>query len=305
VDGFLKTMDSFSLFATIATAIVLEAMPFLAVGALLSAIIEVFVSTDRLARISPRSTAGGVALGIAAGVVLPTCECGVVPVAVRLMKKGVPPYVAISYMLAAPIVNPIVLASTFVAFRYSFALVVGRAAVAVVVATVVATVARRLPEVLATRGNRGPAEAGEHSHDHSPSHSGRLRSVMVHAGRDFIDMGKFLILGSVAAALFKTLIPFDEMRAFADNEALSIIGMMILAVLLSVCSEADAFVAASFVMLPGASHLAFIGIGPMVDLKLIGMYGVTFSRRMLVALMAIPTLLVFLLSWMAGLWNLV
>jgi len=298
-------MDSFALFSTIATAIVLEALPFLAIGALLSAIIEVFVSTDRLARISPRSTGGGVALGVAAGLVLPTCECGVVPVAVRLMKKGVPPYVAISYMLAAPIVNPIVLVSTFVAFRNSFALVAGRVVIAVVVASVVGVCARRLPEVLADRHGLGTATGHEHSHHQPRSWSGRLRSVMVHAGRDFIDMGKFLILGSVAAAVFKTAIPFDVMRNLADNEVLSIIGMMVLAVLLSVCSEADSFVAASFVMFPGASHLAFIGIGPMVDLKLIGMWGVTFSRRMFVALLALPTLLVFMLSWLAGLTGLV
>lgn len=291
-------MDSFTLFATIAAAIFLEAMPFLAIGALLSAVIEVYVSADRLARISPSSAGGGIALGVAAGLVLPTCECGVVPVAVRLMKKGVPPYVAIAYMLAAPIVNPIVLVSTFVAFRSSLSMVAARVVVAVVVASVAGLVARRLPDVLAGRAVDAPAS--EHGHEHPPSGFGRLHSVLVHAGRDFIDMGKFLILGAVAAAFFKTRIPFDVMRAFADNPALSIAGMMVLAVLLSVCSEADAFVAASFVMFPAASQLAFIGIGPMVDLKLIGMYGVTFSRRMFLALLLLPTVLVFVLSWLAG-----
>jgi uncharacterized membrane protein YraQ (UPF0718 family) len=299
-------MDTFTIFSTIAAAIFLEAMPFLVIGALLSAIIEVYVSTDRLARIIPKSTVGGISLGVAAGLVLPTCECGVVPVAVRLMKKGVPPYVAISYMLAAPIVNPIVLVSTFVAFRNSFSMVAGRIAVAVVVAAVVGAYARRLPAVLSDRDGGEASEDHAHVHDHSStSHLGKLRSVLIHAGRDFIDMGKFLILGAIAAALFKTLIPFDAIRVFSDNLVLSIVGMMILAVLLSVCSEADSFVAASFVMFPAASHLAFIGIGPMVDLKLIGMYGVTFSRKMFMALLVLPTILVFVLSWLAGIAHLV
>jgi len=299
-------METFSIFSTIAAAIFLEAMPFLVIGAMLSAIIEVYVSTDRLARISPKSTGGGIALGVAAGLVLPTCECGVVPVAVRLMKKGVPPYVAISYMLAAPIVNPIVLVSTFVAFRNSFSMVAGRIAIAVVVATVVGIYARRLPAVLSDRNGAADSHDHTHAHDHtSSSQLGKLRSVLIHAGRDFIDMGKFLILGSIAAALFKTLIPYDAIRVFSGNLVLSIMGMMILAVLLSVCSEADSFVAASFVMFPAASHLAFIGIGPMVDLKLIGMYGVTFSRKMFLALLVLPTILVFVLSWLAGIANLV
>ena len=298
-------MDNLAIFSTIATAIFIEAMPFLAIGALLSAIIEVFVSADRLSRISPKSTAGGVALGIGAGLVLPTCECGVVPVAVRLMKKGVPPYVAISYMLAAPIVNPIVLASTFVAFRNSYTMVAGRVVIAVVVAAVLGVYARRIPAVLAGDGAGGTVVDHDHGHHHDSSLLRKLRSVLIHAGRDFIDMGKFLVLGAIAAALFKTLIPFDVMRMFADNLVLAVLGMMVLAVLLSVCSEADSFVAASFVMFPGASQLAFIGFGPMVDLKLIGMYGVTFSRKMFLALLALPTILVFVLSWLAGLVKLV
>jgi len=298
-------VDNFAIFSTIATALFIEAMPFLAIGALLSAIIEVFVSADRLSRISPKSTAGGIALGIGAGLVLPTCECGVVPVAVRLMKKGVPPYVAISYMLAAPIVNPIVLASTFVAFRNSYTMVAGRVVIAVVVAAVLGVYARRIPAVLAGDGAGGTVVDHDHGHHHDSSLLRKLGSVLIHAGRDFIDMGKFLVLGAIAAALFKTLIPFDVMRMFADNLVLAVLGMMVLAVLLSVCSEADSFVAASFVMFPGASQLAFIGIGPMVDLKLIGMYGVTFSRKMFLALLALPTILVFVLSWLAGLVNLV
>jgi uncharacterized membrane protein YraQ (UPF0718 family) len=299
-------MIDFKVFSTIAAAIFLEAMPFLTIGAMLSAMIEVYVSSDRLVRISPKTRAGGIAAGVAAGLVLPTCECGVVPVAVRLIRKGVPPYVAVSYMLAAPIVNPIVLVSTFVAFRSSFPMVAGRIAIAVVVATVVGLYASRLPNVMRNQNTTAMPDDHAHSHDHSSSSNlGKINSVLIHAGRDFIDMGKFLILGAIVAALFKTTIPFEVMKFFSGNLVLSIVGMMVLAVLLSVCSEADSFVAASFLIFPAASHLAFIGIGPMVDLKLIGMYGVTFSRRMFLALLVLPSILVFILTWFAGVMNLI
>jgi uncharacterized membrane protein YraQ (UPF0718 family) len=288
--------ETFNIFSAIAAAIFLEAMPFLAVGALFSATIEVFVSTERLLRSMPKSLVGGLALGIGAGFVLPTCECGVVPIVRRLMRKGVPPFIAIAYMLAAPIVNPVVLASTYLAFRGSWTMVLARIAVAAIVATVLGLYARSLPNVLLE--GKG---SGHDSHDHD--HSGqsvllKIRSVMIHTAQEFMDMGKFLIFGALAAAAFKTLLPENIMSLFTGNLVLSIVGMMILAILLSICSEADAFVAASFQTFPAGAQLAFVAIGPMVDLKLIGMYAVTFHRKMVLALVFGPSVLIFVLSWL-------
>ena len=291
-------LETFNTFSAIAAAIFIEAMPFLVIGALFSAVIEVFVPNERLLRCVPRNVAGGLALGIGAGFMLPTCECGVVPIVRRLMHKGVPPFIAIAYMLAAPIVNPVVLASTYLAFRGSLAMVLARVALAALVATVLGLYARRLPNVVLnenSNGNNGNA----HNHEHSgQSFSLKIRSVMEHGAQDFMDMGKFLIIGAMAAAAFKTLLPVDLISFFVENLVLSIMGMMILAMLLSICSEADAFVAASFQGFPAGAQLAFIGIGPMVDLKLIGMYAVTFHRRMVLALVIGPSLLIFVLSWL-------
>jgi uncharacterized membrane protein YraQ (UPF0718 family) len=272
-------------------------MPFLVIGALFAATIEVFVSTERLLRYIPRSLAGGLALGISAGFVLPTCECGVVPIVRRLMLKGVPPFIAVAYMLAAPIVNPVVLASTYLAFQGSLTMVLARIAMAVIVATALGLYARRLPQVFLHPN----AERNDHApgHDHArQSFIRKIGSVMIHAAREFMDMGKFLIIGALAAAAFKTLLPEDIISFFSGYLFLSIAGMMILAILLSICSEADAFVAASFQAFPAGAHLAFVSIGPMVDLKLIGMFAVTFHRRMVLALILGPSLLIFLLSWL-------
>lgn len=273
-------------------------MPFLAIGALLSAVIEVFVSSDRMLRWITKSVFGGVAMGVGAGFVLPTCECGVVPVARRLMHKGVPPFIAISYMLAAPIVNPVVLASTYFAFRGNVSMVLGRIAIAALVASALGLYTRRFTDVLANSNKAHLDKENEHVHDYRDlSVLRNLRAVLTHAAQEFMDMGKFLILGALAAASFKTLLPQDIMSMFSANLLLSIGGMMLLAILLSVCSEADAFVAASFLKFPAGAQLAFVGIGPMVDLKLIGMYAATFRRRIVLALIFGPAVLIFILSW--------
>jgi uncharacterized membrane protein YraQ (UPF0718 family) len=281
--------ESLSVFSAIVAAIFLEAMPFLAFGALLSAAIEVFIAPDRIVRYVPKGRSAGIALGIVAGMVLPTCECGVVPVVRRLMRKGVPAHVAVAYMLAAPIVNPVVLASTWVAFRGSAALVGGRVLVAAAVAAVVGRIAGRMGGVLATR----PEGEGEGHHSEHAAHGNRLIRVFGHAAREFLEMGRFLILGAVAAGLFKTFLPQEVLLFFVENLVLQILGMMLLAFLLSVCSEADAFVAASFQVFAPASQLAFVTLGPMLDLKLIGMYMVTFRQAFFWVLVLVPIVLVF------------
>jgi uncharacterized membrane protein YraQ (UPF0718 family) len=294
--------DTFITFSAIAAAIFIEAMPFLVIGALFSATIEVFVSTERLQRCIPKSLAGGLALGVGAGFILPTCECGVVPIVRRLMHKGVPPYVAIAYMLAAPIVNPVVLASTYFAFRGSMTMVLARVVLAVVTAAAVGLYARRLPNVLLNAKNSdNSGHVHNHDHDHSGQSFGRkIRSVMIHAATEFMEMGKFLIIGAIAAACFKTFMPDNIITYFSGSLMLSVVGMMILAILLSICSEADAFVAASFQTFPSAAQLAFVGIGPMVDLKLIGMFAVTFHRKMVLAMVVGPSLMIFILSMLFG-----
>jgi len=289
-------METFRVFSAIATAIFIEAMPFLAIGALFSSAIEVFVTRERILRLIPRNVAGGLALGVGAGFLLPTCECGVVLIVRRLIHKGVPPYIAIAYMLAAPIVNPVVLASTWLAFRGSLSMLASRVVLAAVVAVIIGLYSRRIPDVLldANHGNRG-------GHEHAgQSFFEKIRAVLTHAAWEFMDMGKYLIFGALAAAIFKTLLPGEVIALIGGNLLLSVVGMMVLAVLLSICSEADAFVAASFQTIPAAAQLAFVAIGPMVDLKLIGMYSVTFKRRMVLALVLGPAVLIFLLSWLAG-----
>ena len=288
--------ESFSVFSAIVTAIFLEAMPFLAIGALLSGAIEVLVSTEFLTKRIPKSTPGSIALGIAAGCVLPTCECGVVPVVRRLIKKGVPAPMAIAYMLSAPILNPVVLVSTFVAFRGSVIMLTGRVGIAIVVAAVMGFAAKSCGTVLRNGNGNNRSNTNDHNACCSHGQKHRISQILLHAGNDFASMVPFLILGAVASGLFKAFTPQTVFTAFTSSQTLQVSGMMILAVLLSVCSEADAFVAASFQPFSAASQLAFVTLGPMVDLKLIGMYAALFTRRFFWMLMMVPAAIIFLIS---------
>lgn len=305
-------------FSAIAAAVFLEAMPFLAFGALIGAIIEVCFSPERLTRYIPKNIIAGTAVGILAGFFIPTCECGVVPIVRRMMGKGVAPHVVIPYMLAAPIINPIVLASTYIAFRGNLYMVVGRAAIAVIIAALFGLMLKdKDSSLVLLNSNAGSCtdehecHCGGHLHSHADNsccgsdHSGngsnhKVIEVLRHAGLDFLDMGKYLVLGAIAAAFFKAFLPQETWEYFNSNIILSVSGMMILAVLLSICSEADAFVAASFIGFPPAAQLAFISIGPMVDLKLIGMFAASFHIRLFLALLIVPTVLVFGLSLVFG-----
>ena len=308
--------DIFSLFASLVTALVLEAMPFLALGALISGLVEVFAPADLARRRLPKSPAGQLLLGLFAGMVLPTCECGSVPIVRRFLQKGVPARTAITYLLAAPVVNPVVLASTWTAFKGDWSMVLARVFL-VALPAVVAGLAlgrARPQELLRFSLPMSPAAAqATHGHDHghgpgcacgcdhgpAPGKS-RIMAVLAIAANEFMEASAFLILGGCAAALFKVLTPASAVAAFAGNLPLSVAALMLLAIALTVCSEADSFVAASFTAFPDAAKAAFIAIGPMVDLKLIALYLLVFRRRVAGSLVLAPVVMVYALSLALG-----
>ncbi len=274
-------------------SLLIQALPFVLLGALASALIEVFVpigTLERLARL-PRPLqlpAAGLA-----GIAFPICECGSVPVARRLAQKGLMPSAAVTFMLAAPVLNPVVIASTFFAYRGRstlWTMVLGRFALGLVVAVVVGWVV----------GNRSKEELLRERPDDHHIHEvewgrpeAKWRRFFVHLGSDFLFMGRFLLLGATVAALVQTFLPASVLTGIAGAPVVSVVVMMALAGALSLCSESDAFVAASFVQFGPASQLAFLVFGPMVDLKLIALYAGTFRRgfvRMVVITVAATTL---------------
>ena len=291
--------------ARIAVSIVLEAAPFLLLGSLLSAAVDRYMDPGRIARRIPKGPLGRMAVGLLGGMLMPICECGSVPLARRLLGKGVPPLTAVTYMLAAPVINPVVLLSTYVAFGGNMKMVLSRALAVAVSAALTGwlCVGRLAADGHADSIRPMLGEGPDHLHPHGGQHlsaDGRSRWPVVgflsSGAAEFLDMGKYLVLGALTSAAFKVFLPWQLIQTLAGSASLSIAVLMLLAVLLCVCSEADAFVAASFVYAPPAAQLAFMAVGPLVDLKLVGMYFSAFSQKVTWMLIIAPMVCVFVLS---------
>jgi uncharacterized membrane protein YraQ (UPF0718 family) len=264
-------------FFLIFSAIVVEAFPFVLVGALVASAIEIFVPTKLIGRVTKLPKPLQLPAAGLAGVAFPVCECGSVPVARRLAKKGLPPAAAITFMLAAPILNPIVVISTFVAYRgrsILWVMVFGRFALGLIVAVAVGWIMSGDSKRALLKERPGDTKPGHEHRDPEPT----WKEYFSHVGNDFIFMGRFLLMGAAVAAAIQTFVPQTVITKVAGRPILDIVAMMGLAFVLSLCSESDAFIAASFVQFGAAAQLAFLVFGPMMDLKLAALYIGTFDR---------------------------
>ncbi len=253
---------------TVFVAVMVQALPFLVLGVLLSAVIAVFVPPSFFARALPKRPALAVPVAGLAGVVLPGCECASVPVAGALVRRGVTPAAALAFLLSAPAINPIVLTATAVAFPGRPQMVVARLVASLLVACAMGWLWHRLGR---TDWLRPPARPSWEGLGRGAAFWGSVRHDVMHAGG-------FLVVGAMAAATLKAVVPADWLGLAADNMVVSILALAVLAVLLSICSEADAFVAASLTQFSLTARLTFLVVGPMIDLKLFAMQTATFGR---------------------------
>ncbi|MCX4699104.1 permease [Streptomyces sp. NBC_01373] len=253
---------------TVFVAVMVQALPFLVLGVLLSAAIAVFVPASFFARALPKRPALAVPVAGAAGVVLPGCECASVPVAGALVRRGVTPAAALTFLLSAPAINPIVLTATAVAFPNDPEMVLARLVASLLVACAMGWLWLRLGR---TDWLRPPARQTYDGQGRGAAFWGSVRHDVMHAGG-------FLVIGAMAAATLKAVVPEEWLQAAADHPVVSVLALAILAVLLSICSEADAFVAASLTQFSLTAKLAFLVVGPMIDLKLFAMQAGTFGR---------------------------
>ena len=278
-------------FLIVLSSLLVEALPFILLGALASAAIEVFVPPSAFARIALLPRPLQLPAAAMAGIAFPVCECGSVPVARRLVSKGLAPSAAVTFMLAAPILNPVVVASTFVAYRGRdslWTMVLGRMGLGFLVAVAVGWVVGNTRKEDLLR----PRAGGDDEHD-ADEDEPRWSRFFGHLSGDFVFMGRFLVMGAAIAAAVQTFVPQSVIGRVASTPVLDLVAMMALAFLLSLCSESDAFVAASFVQFGPAAQLAFLVFGPMVDLKLGALYVGTYSRgffRLVVITVAAVTL---------------
>jgi uncharacterized protein len=355
-------------------SIILEALPFIIFGCILSGTLEELLPQRFIQRILPSNRFLAIVCSSFMGFVLPMCECGIVPVMRRLLAKGMPASCAVTYMLSAPVINPIVLWSTMLAFTgfgapydigsaKGIGMVLIRAGGAFIVAVTVGVVFERMTkkgiqvakadpkrirltetgesqqlveEDLAGKnlvqiGGLGSAakpahgEEGhvhdetcqhdhshnhhhEHGHDHSHHHPPKNRGILARlvgiteiALSDFLDIAAFLVLGAGVAALVRSVVSNDALEQLGAAPVMPILLMMAFAFLLSLCSEADAFVAANLGKMSVGAKMGFLVLGPMLDIKLLIMYQWVFTRRAVMVLVTALVIEIFLISCAADL----
>ncbi len=275
--GFIVTaQSSFLQLNSIFISILIEAIPFILIGVILSGIIQMFVSEEMIARIIPKNRFLAVLFGALAGVLFPACECGIIPITRRLLLKGVPLHAGVAFMLTAPIINPIVLFSTYIAFGNRWSVVFYRGGLALAVSLIIGVI---LSYQFKDNQLLKPDEPGHHHHHHGTLLQ-KLGGTLRHAIDEFFSVGKYLIIGAFIAAAMQTYVKTSTLLAIGQNDVSSSLVMMGLAFVLSLCSEVDAFIASSFSSTFSlGSLIAFLVFGAMVDIKNLLMMLAAFKKR--------------------------
>ena len=284
--------------------IILQAIPFLLIGVLLSSTIQVLLPNGWLERRFPKSLGLGMLAALAGGFCLPVCDCATIPIFRSLLKKGVPLPVAITFMMAAPIVNPVAILSTWYAFGGGSVVLVCRICLGVIVALLVGLVfAFFLPKTgIMLSGTLSPIMCScgcVGNTGKTVTIKDRLIMFLRHAQEEFLSVGKYLIIGTFISSVFQTL---DKSKLIAQGNsglAVSILIMMVLAFALSLCSSSDAIIARSFLnQLPLGAIIGFLVLGPMMDIKNITMLSSWFSKSFIIKLLCSVSILCFVVVYL-------
>lgn len=291
-------------------SILFEGAPYILIGTLLSGLIDAFLPAKLLDRLLPRNRVFSTLIAGFLGLIFPVCECAVVPVIRRLVQKGLPLSCALTYMLSAPIMNPIVAVSTLTAFKEfqkvtgwmelgNATMTIARLSLGYAVAVAVGLVVLRFrPErvLKASIVDGIQSPQATNAPTQRVSFNGRLVHAMRTAMRDFLDTGMYFTIGVIITSVFNTQVNQAVLDGVAGNDWLALPSIMGLAFVLSLCSTSDAFIAAPMAAFSQAAKLAFLVFGPMMDIKLMFMYSVVFRRRVVFLMLLGTFLLIGLLA---------
>ncbi len=305
--------DSQQHFALAFLSILFEGAPFILLGTLISGFIDVYLPAGMMDRFLPRNRYRAVLMAGLLGAIFPVCECAVVPVIRRLVKKGLPVSCAITYMLAAPIVNPITALSTWKAFQGQGAemMTCSRMLLGYIIAVAVGFIVLRLPlravlkENLVASIEKDQAQKTAHTHEtdhhdgsccggghdpqghsHAPESGQKMVAALRSTMKDFVEVGVYFSIGVCITALFNTGIAPGAvwLDSLATNPTAAPAALMALAFVLSLCSTSDAFIAATLAKFSWGAKLAFLTFGPMMDVKLLFLYQSVLNKRFIVCL---------------------
>jgi uncharacterized membrane protein YraQ (UPF0718 family) len=274
---------------TLALSIILQALPFILIGVLFSSLIRFLLREEWIAKIAPRNRIAGVIVGSLLGLFFPVCDCGVMPVARSLLRKGVSMSTACAYLLTAPVINPVVILATALAFQWNWHIALWRVGGTFVVGGITAL----LVGCFFTPRDFG-VPAGRFAEKDLHSEAFNIRELLAHTAEEFFDIGRYLIVSAFLASMIQIWVPKDLFFQYVGTPYLAIAAMMILAIAMSLCSEADAFVARALAnQFPLGAVFAFLIIGQILDLRNLILFGKNFRPALFIVIAVVSLALTF------------
>lgn len=291
-------MTTLNKFYTVFISILIEGIPFILIGSFVSALIQIYVSKEFIIKVFPHNIFLSCIIAAFAGIVFPICDCGTIPVVKGFIRKKVPTAACITFLLSAPIVNPIAIISTMYAFQDMKSVVIYRILSGIIIAILIGLImhffTRDNPNILKTNTDPLSCECSicSDSYEYSKASIDTLINIFFHTSDEFFNIGKFMIMGAFISSIFQTIVSFDRNLYFPNDNRTSLLIMILLAFLLSVCSTSDAFIAKGFLKLFSLnSVMGFLVVGPMLDIKntlmLFGNFKKTFVLKLIFCIVII------------------
>ncbi|MBD8022429.1 permease [Microbacterium sp. Sa1CUA4] len=279
---------------TLAVSVLIESMPFVMLGVVLAVVIQVWIPPGAIERWLPRRAWARRAVLSLLGMLVPVCECGNVPFARGLMMRGFSVPETLTFLMAAPIVNPIVILTTHQAFGLNDGILVARLLGGYAIANLIGWLYSRHPDPTSLLTARFAATCAAPSVLEAESRGRRTATQVLVELRAVMPA---LVLGSALAGAIQVLVPREVLVAIGSDPVLSILAMTLLALVVAICSNVDAFFALSFAstFTPG-SIVAFLLIGPLIDVKMLALLRTTFTTRLLAGVVPV----VILSAWFIG-----
>lgn len=287
-------LAKFKRFYDVFISILIQGFPFILIGSFVSSIIQICISKDAFIKIFSKNIFLSCIIAAFSGLLFPICDCGTIPIVKGLMKKKVPIAAGITFMLAAPIVNPISIIATIYAFPGMKTVVIYRIGAGIIISILVGIImqftTKRDEEILKDNDETIDCNCGfcnDYS-DYSKSKLQKIRAIFIHAGDEFFNIGKFMIIGTFLSSIFQSTVIINNNMAILSDSRISLIIMILLSFLLSVCSTSDAFVARGFLKLFSInSIMGFLVVGPMLDIKNTLMLFGSFKKKFVLKLIAV------------------
>ncbi|QJU07101.1 permease [Candidatus Saccharibacteria bacterium oral taxon 955] len=279
-------------FITLTLGVIIEALPFVMLGLFFSIIVRLWLPHDWLIKYLPKQPFLRRALISLLGVFMPVCECGNVPLARGLLAKGLTPAESLTFLLAAPILNPVTIITTQQAFSDDNTVLIARILGGFLIANLIGWIysstrqdAMLRPEFIAICKEK-------------KDNSNRLVDALHFFKHEARSMMPALVIGAMVAGLIQVVVPRETILLLGNSPAWSVLVMAVLAFVVSICSSVDAFFALAFRgSFTSGSLVSFLTFGPMIDVKMLSLMRTTYRRNILLQV----SVLVFLMSILIGL----